>query len=50
MVSDFVSQSSSEECPGHVGECEQQESAAAEGVDGEESWDGEQKVDQAESP
>jgi hypothetical protein len=42
-------QSGSEERPGHVGEGEEQEGAAAEGVDGPEGREGEEEVDGAEA-
>lgn len=36
--------------PCHVGECEQEKRATAEGINGPDSWECEQEVDKTESP
>lgn len=49
LTRDQGAQASSEECPEHVGEREQQERTAAKSVDCPHSREGEDEIDQAEA-
>jgi hypothetical protein len=46
---DESTETSSKERPSHLRECKEQECSATEGIDSPQSWEGEDKVDEAET-
>ena len=49
FLGDVKAEAGGKRGPGHLGECEQEQCAAAEGVNGEECWPGKDEVDEAKA-